>query len=141
LALGNPILRKVLADKLIKQGGVLTSVISNSALICKHYGELGEGLNIMHNVMISNSVHIGAGTLINACSSIHHAVTTGNYCEISRHAALLGGCSVGNYTSIGSNATILPNVKVGHNVIVGAGRVVTKGVSDNCLVVGVPAVL
>jgi acetyltransferase-like isoleucine patch superfamily enzyme len=44
----------------------------------------------------------------------------------------------GDYCSIGGNATILPKVKLGNNVIVGAGSVVTKDVSDNKIVMGVP---
>lgn len=40
---------------------------------------------------------------------------------------------------IGANATILPGVTVGENAIVGAGAVVTKDVSQNAVVAGVPA--
>ena len=141
LALGNPIFRKLVANKLTQIGGKLTSVVANSALIGKHEVELSDGLNVMHQVMISNSVKIGQGTLINSFSSLHHDTSIGEFCEVSPHALLLGGCSVGNYTSIGANATILPNVRVGNNVIVGAGSVVTKDIPDNCLVVGVPAVI
>ena len=136
LALGNPFLRKIVAEKLTRQGGRLTSVIASTAVIGKHEVALGEGLNIMHQVMISNSVRIGCGALINAFSSIHHDTSIGDYSEVSPHAALLGGCSIGHCTSIGANATILPNVKVGSNVVIGAGSVVTKDVPDNCVVAG-----
>jgi sugar O-acyltransferase (sialic acid O-acetyltransferase NeuD family) len=141
LALGNPSHRKLVTDKLTHIGGKLTSIIANSAILGKYEVELSDGLNIMHHVMISNSVKIGLGTLINSFSSVHHDINIGEFCEVSPHAVLLGGCSLGNYTSIGANATILPNVKVGNNVIVGAGSVVTKDVPDNCLVVGVPALI
>ncbi len=139
LALGNPILRKILAIKLKEQGGSLESVIAKTSEIGNHEVFLGNGINVMHQVMISNNVNIGEGSLINAFSSIHHDVNVGEYCEVSPHAVLLGGCSLGNLSSIGSNATILPNVRVGNNVVIGAGSVVTKDVPDNCLVVGVPA--
>ena len=141
LALGNPIHRKLVADKLAHIGGKLTSIFANSAIIGKHEVELSDGLNIMHHAMISNSVKIGQGTLINAFSSIHHDTTLGKFCEVSPHAVLLGGSSLGDFTSVGANATILPNIKVGSNVIVGAGSVVIKDVPDNCLVIGVPAVV
>lgn len=141
LALGNPIHRKLVTDKLTHIGGKLTSILAKSAIIGKHEVELDDGLNIMHQAMISNSVKIGSGTLINAFSSIHHDTTIGKFCEVSPHAVLLGGSSLGNFTSVGSNATILPNVSIGNNVIIGAGSVVTKDVPDNCLVVGVPAVI
>jgi sugar O-acyltransferase (sialic acid O-acetyltransferase NeuD family) len=139
LALGNPIYRKRVADKLTLIGGKLTTIIANSALIGKYEVQLGVGLNIMHQVMISNSVKIGEGSLINSFSSIHHDTTIGEYCEVSPHSVLLGGCKLGDFTSVGANATILPDVKIGCNVIVGAGSVVTKDVPDNTLVYGVPA--
>lgn len=41
--------------------------------------------------------------------------------------------------SIGSNATILCGITIGRNALVGAGSVVTKNVSENTVVAGVPA--
>lgn len=139
LGIGNPKLRKFLSDKLIEQGGKLVSIIAKSAFIGNYDISLGIGLNIMHNAMISNSVKVGNGTLINAFVSVHHDVIIGDYCEVSPHSIILGGCQIGSFTSIGSNATILPNIKIGKNVIVGAGAVVTKDVTDNITVIGVPA--
>jgi len=40
---------------------------------------------------------------------------------------------------IGANATILPGVTIGENAVVAAGAVVTKDVSDNTIVGGIPA--
>lgn len=139
LGLGNSKLRKILSDKLEGQGGVLTSIISNTALIGSYNVTLESGLNIMNNTMISNDVSIGEGTLINAYVSVHHDVKIGKFCEVSPYAVLLGGVRLGDYTSIGSNATILPNVKVGSNVVVGAGAVVTRDVKPYTTVVGNPA--
>ena len=139
LGLGNPLLRKKLAEKLISEGGKLTSIISDNANIGHYNVHLGIGLNVMQNAMISNSVKIGNASLINAFVSIHHDATVGEYCEVSPHATLLGGCSIGAYTSIGSNATILPNIKIGNNVIIGAGAVVTTNIPDNVIAYGVPA--
>jgi acetyltransferase-like isoleucine patch superfamily enzyme len=83
--------------------------------------------------------HIGNGALINAFASVHHDAQIGEYCEVSPHAVLLGGCKIGAYTSIGANATILPNITVGNRVIIGAGEVVVDNIPDNCLAAGVPA--
>jgi sugar O-acyltransferase (sialic acid O-acetyltransferase NeuD family) len=139
LGLGNPKLRMILTEKLEKEGGILTSVISNSALIGSYNIKLSLGLNIMNFVTISNNSIIKKGTLINSYVSVHHDVIIGEFCEVSPHAVLLGGVKVGDYTSIGANATILPNIKIGCNVKVGAGAVVTKDLPNNCTAVGVPA--
>lgn len=139
LGLGIPKLRKALADKLILQGGKMISIIAKTAYLGNYEVNLGDGLNIMHNVMLSSSVNIGTGSLINAFVSVHHDVTVGEYCEISPYAVLLGGCRIGSFTSVGANATILPDIRIGKNVVVGAGAVVTKNIPDNSIVIGVPA--
>lgn len=139
LGLGNPRLRKLLAQKLISQGGKMVSVIAKSASLGHYDVQLGDGLNVMQNVLISNRVRIASGTLINAFVSVHHDVIIEEYCEISPHATLLGGCQIGTLTSIGSNATVLPDIKIGKNVIVGAGAVVTKDIPDGVVVTGIPA--
>lgn len=48
---------------------------------------------------------------------------------------------IGNDVWIGGNVTILPGVTIGNNVVIAAGAVVTKDVTDNSLVGGVPAKL
>lgn len=139
LGLGTPGLRYILAQKLSDQGGQLVSIIADTCIIGHYDLNLGNGLNVMHQAMISNSVCIGEGTLINAFVSIHHDAVIGMYCEVSPHASLLGGCIIGDFTSIGSNATILPNIKVGKNVQIGAGALVNRDLPDNCVALGVPA--
>jgi len=118
LGLVSPKLRKLLSDKLIKQGGKMVPIIAKSTCIGHYDVHLRDGINIMHSAMISNNVYIGNGTLINAYVSIHHDVIIGDYCEVSPHAVILGGCNIGNFSSIGSNAAILPNINIGNNVIV-----------------------
>lgn len=139
LGLGDPCLRKKLADKLTAQGGALTSLIAATALIGHYDVTIETGVNIMNNTMISNGVTVGEGALINAFASVHHDAVVGRYCEISPHATLLGCCNVGKFCSVGSNATILPDIKIGDLVIVGAGAVVTADLPDYSVAVGVPA--
>ena len=138
LGVGNPLLRHQLTQKFRAIGGQLMSVIADNATIGHYEVALASGLNVMSGVLISNSVFVGEGTLLNAGCALHHDVRVGNYCEVAPGARLLGGCSIGNLCSIGANATVLPKVKIGNHVVVGAGAVITKDVKDNCVVVGVP---
>lgn len=141
IGIGNPFLRKKLAYQFEQLGGVFTSTISPNAHI-GHFGNcIDDGCNIMTNALISNNVKIGKGALIYFNTIITHDTIIKDFVEISPGATLLGNCNIGNYSQIGSNATILPKVSIGENVIVGAGSVVTKDVPDNCLVVGVPAII
>ncbi|MBT1700519.1 acetyltransferase [Fulvivirgaceae bacterium PWU4] len=139
LGLGSPANRWKVASKLRTAGGKLVSVVAATSRTGHFDVSLGEGLNVMEFVMISNSVRIGEGCLVNAFAAVHHDVTVGRYCELSPRATVLGGASIGDFCSIGSGAIILPNVVIGNHVVVGAGAVVTKDVPDNSLAVGVPA--
>ncbi|MFA3790552.1 sugar O-acetyltransferase [Aliiglaciecola sp. SL4] len=49
--------------------------------------------------------------------------------------------TIGDGVWIGMGAKILPGVNIGNNAIIGAGAVVTKDVTENTTVAGVPAVV
>ena len=138
LGVGGPLVRKNLSEKFSTEGFIFTSVISGTSTIGTYKVHLGQGLNIMHNVFISNSVKIGNGVLLNAGVLVHHDCKIGDYVEVSPGAVVLGGAKIGNLSFIGASATILPNVKVGQNVVIGAGAVVIKDVPSNSVIIGVP---
>lgn len=46
---------------------------------------------------------------------------------------------IGKNVWIGTNTIIMPGIVIGNNVVVGAGSIVTKHISDNMIVAGVPA--
>lgn len=139
LGIGNPVVRKKMAEYLASKKGALHSVISANAIISKHNVKLGTGLNIMHGVIIQPEVSIGDGTLINAAVILHHQSTVGAYCEICPGAIITGNVQIGNNTFIGSGAIVLPGIKIGSNVKIGAGAVVINDVEDGITVVGNPA--
>ncbi len=139
LGVGNPNVRRALAEKLSALGGILTSVISPFSRIGSFSVTLGEGLNIMTGAVITQQVIIGKGCLINCNAIIHHDCRIGDFCELSPGCILLGKVTVGDFSIIGAGAVVLPGVKIGNNAIIGAGAVVTKNVEENATVVGVPA--
>ena len=139
IGIGNPKLRKYLADKMISYGGEMASIISKNALIGENEVFLGNGLNIMQNAVITSTTRIGEGTLVHINASIHHNTIIGEYCELSPGCRILGGVLLGAFVSIGSNAVIMRNIRIGDGAIVGAGAVVTKDVAEGKTVIGVPA--
>lgn len=139
IGIGNPQLRKRIAEKFKKIGGQLVSTISQKADIGSYDVFIGNGSNILDGVKISNDVRIGKSAIIYYNSIVTHDCILGDYVEISPNVTILGRVSIGNLTHIGAGSTILPDINIGENVKVGAGAVVTKDVPDNCTVVGVPA--
>lgn len=139
LGIGGGKLRERLAGRVREWGGQLHTVIAASARVGRHSVVLGDGLNVMDGVLISNEVSIGEGSLINARATLHHNVMVGEYCEISPGAQLLGHVQVGNYSQVGAGAVVLPRVIIGRGAMVGAGAVVNRHVADHEIVAGVPA--
>jgi sugar O-acyltransferase (sialic acid O-acetyltransferase NeuD family) len=139
LGTGNPAARKLLGDLCTKLGGEMESVMASTALVSKLHVTLGQGLNIMHGVIIHPEAVIGKGTLLNCRALVHHECVIGEYCEICPGAMLAGNVTVGDNTTIGTGAVILPKITIGSNAYIAAGAVVRENVPDNTMVAGVPA--
>jgi sugar O-acyltransferase (sialic acid O-acetyltransferase NeuD family) len=139
LGIGNPKLRKKLADKFTNIGGELVSTISIKADIGSYGITIGDGANILDGAKISNDVTIGYAPIIYYNSIITHDVKIGDFVEISPGVKILGRATIGNFCQLGAGTIILPDIKIGNNVIIGAGTVVTKDLPDNCTAVGVPS--
>jgi sugar O-acyltransferase (sialic acid O-acetyltransferase NeuD family) len=138
IGIGNPHLRKKIFEKFSSIGGKFESTISPFAQIGHFDNFIGEGCNVMTGTVITNSIKLGKGCLINLNCTIGHDSVLGDFVELSPGTHVSGNCEIGELTQIGTNVTILPKIKVGKNAIIGAGSVITKDIPDNVLVVGVP---
>jgi sugar O-acyltransferase (sialic acid O-acetyltransferase NeuD family) len=137
IAVGSPKAREMMFHKFSALNGIPFSLISKNAKIGKYDTHIGEGSLILDGAMITNSVKIGKGTLINKAVVISHDSELGDFCDIAP-GVRTGKIVMGIKVSIGLNATIIPGKKIGNNVIIGAGSTVIKDIPDNCTVVGNP---
>lgn len=139
IGLGNPKSRYQLYRKFVSLGGEYASSISPLAVIGNYDNKIEEGVNIMTNTILTNSIKIGKGVLINLSCTIGHDTKIEDFVEICPGVNISGNCFIDKFTFIGTNVTILPNVKIGKNVTIGAGAVVTKNIPDNSIAMGIPA--
>ena len=98
--------------------------ISSHTFIC-------EGVHIEDNVFIGHNVTFINDKNPRSVNADGSMQTEANW-TVEKTFVKIGA-------SIGSSSTIMCGVTVGENAIVGAGAVVTKDVSSNTIVAGVPA--
>ncbi len=139
LGIGSPAARKQLSDRFIAAGGILTSTVSDRAIIGSFGVGIGAGCNILSGATLSNDVTIGVGALVYYGVTVTHDCVVGDFAELSPSVILLGRSRVGAFTQIGAGSIVLPDVKIGSNVIIGAGSLVTKDIPDNVVAYGHPA--
>lgn len=134
----SPKIREKLVNIYKTIGYKFATVISPLAHISK-YAEIGEGTVIQAGVNVSSATKVGRFCKLNSYCNVMHDNVVGDFTTIAPNAVLLGRVTTGKASYIGANSTILPNTGIGSSSIVGAGAVVTKDVTNNVIVKGVPA--
>lgn len=97
--------------------------------------QIGKGTLLGYKGM---SVVIHSSSVIGENCVIAHGVTIGTAVPYTTNQPLIGP-RIGSNTFIGAGAMILGNIEVGSNCTIAAGAIVLKSLSDNSIVVGVPA--
>ena len=108
------------------------------------------------NVIIGNSVEIGANTCVDrgkfsstvlgdGCKidnlvQIGHNSKLGKFCIMAGNSGLAGSVTLGNGVIIGGSASIKDHTTIGDGVIVGAGSGVTGDIPAGKVMLGYPAV-
>ncbi len=136
IATGNPVVRQKLDLMATQAGGVCTALIANNAKISSMDVKIGDGVNIMQDVIIFPSVAIGKGVLINARALVHHNSTIGAYSEIGPGSIITGNCFLGERVQLGAGCVLLPNVSIADDVVIGAGTTVTKSINETGVYIG-----
>jgi sugar O-acyltransferase (sialic acid O-acetyltransferase NeuD family) len=138
IAVGNPLHREFILNKIQLVRGKLTQVIDPQSIISES-AQLADGVIVSWNCSISHNTFLEENVFVNCGSIIGHDVTIRKNSSISSLVNINGHTSVGTSTFIGSGAIIRDGVSIGNNVLIGAGSVVLNDVPDNVVVLGNPA--
>ena len=105
---------------------------------------IGDDTWVGHQCIISSSSMIDIGDNVDLAPRVYIGTGTHEIDVDGRHIAGKGinkDITIGNGCWICASSTILPGVVIGKKSIIAAGAVVTKSISDNLLVGGIPAVI
>lgn len=103
------------------------------------YATIGDGTQIMQNVVVSSTAVIGRNVILNVGCFVAHDCHIGDHSHIAPGVLVSGGASVGSGCLVGAGSVVLPGVQIGAGCTIGAGSVVTHDVLGGACVFGVPA--
>lgn len=138
MAIADPKAKLQIAQQLEARGAQFLNFIHASALVARHV-QIGRGVVICPNTVVSCHAQIGDFVEINLASTIGHDVKIGPGCTLSAHVDITGFAVLEEGVFLGSHASVLPRARVGAYAKVGAGTVVLRSVNAGATVMGVPA--
>ena len=138
IAVGEPIVRMKLYEKLIQYNIELTTLIDPSAIISDQ-AKINIGVIISEYTSIHADVVIEDNVLIQPFCCVGHDINIGKHTVVSTTANIGGGSMIGSKVYLGMNCAIKQNININDGAIVGMGAVVYKNVDSEMTVIGNPA--
>jgi len=139
ISIGNNGLARYEVSKKLKSFGLKPLNLISKFSILDDLDKCGEGIYAMPGAIVHKFTEIGDQCIFNTNSTVDHDCILGNGVHVMGGASISGRVKIGDFSNIGTNATILPNISIGEKSFIGAGAVVTKDISNNQVVYGVPA--
>jgi sugar O-acyltransferase (sialic acid O-acetyltransferase NeuD family) len=143
VAIANTRIRKKLVAKCQSEGFQFTDIVSNNSIIYDE-NEIGQGIILCANTIITSNSKIGQHFHCNIYSYVAHDCVIGDFVTFAPRVCCNGRIIIDDFAYIGTGAIFKQGVqgkplRVGEGAVVGMGAVVTKDVPPNVTVVGNPA--
>lgn len=138
IAVGEPINREKLFNKLKQDDIKVGTLISNNALLSDNC-IIGEGCIVCEFATIHTGVKLGNNVLIQPQAVIGHDIIIGNHSVLSAYFSPGGSAIFGYRVYAGMHSVVKEKLRIGNDVIIGMGAVVNRDVNDGDTVVGNPA--
>ena len=138
VAVGNPMIRRRLAERLAEHVSVSPTIVHPRSVIGSQV-VLGAGTVVCAGVQISTNVQLGDHVHVNANATIGHDTVIADYVSINPAATVSGDCTVAECVLVGAASVVLQGLRVARGSIVGAGACVVRDVQAATTVKGVPA--
>jgi len=138
MAIGNPITRKMVVDRLDGSSNTFPVLVHPSSIVSPR-ASLGMGTVIFAGTSVSVDVSIGQHVLLDRVCTVAHDVVIEDCCAVLPGTNLSGNVKIEQCVSVGANTVIIQGITVGARTIIGAGAVVIRDLPHDCTAVGSPA--
>lgn len=143
IAIGDSKARQRIADACLARGIEPFALIAPSAILLDN-NEIGEGVMVSEQTIITSNVKIGRFFQANCQCNISHDCVIGDFVTFGPGVKCNGNVTIGDHAYVGAGALIKQGkygvpLKIGAGAVVGMGAVVVKDVEPFTTVVGNPA--
>lgn len=138
VAVGEPEIRALLAEKVTEKGYRLRALIHPNAHVGTN-AQIGEGAIICSGCFVSCNTKIGINTLMQPNAIVGHDSVIGNSSVISSFVVIAGNCFIGEKTYVGLSVSVIQNATIGSQTIIGMGSSVLRNIPDGVVALGNPA--
>jgi sugar O-acyltransferase (sialic acid O-acetyltransferase NeuD family) len=138
IAIGDPRVRKLVAERLTDRGARFASIVHPSAYIAREV-VIGAGVVVGPLSYVGPGARLADHVAVNPQVAVAHDVQAGRFAVFSPMCAVNGSAILEEGAFLGTHASVLPGRRVGAWSYVGAGALVNRDVAPGAKVVGVPA--
>lgn len=138
VCIGNPRVKKLIAEWITYKGGSFATVIHPS-VIQSPFNKIGVGTMITAGNILTTNVKVGNHVIVNLACTVGHYTEIGDFSTINPGCNVSGDVKLGEGAYLGTNCTILEKRIVGSYAVIGAGAVVKSDIPEACTAVGIPA--
>ena len=137
IAIGNALIRQKLQSLVLTNGFELATLIHPTAIISNSV-QIGAGSVIMPGAIINANSVIGGGVIINSGAIVEHDCFIDDFAHICPGVAIAGGVCIGRRSWIGIGSNIIQQIKIKQDITIGAGSVVVSDILEGALAYGNP---
>jgi len=138
VAIGNNRARTRCAERAVRKGFELTTVVHPSAVVAS-WVEVGKGSYVGAGAIINPGARIGKNVIINTKANVAHHCIVEDGAHICPGVTMGGWVKVGKRAWVGLGSTVRDHVTVGCDSLIGVGASVVKDVEEQVVAYGVPA--
>lgn len=139
VGIGSGMIREAVSTQADNAGLKAATLIHPLAHIGNHGISIGEGTIIGALSSITTDVELGRHVFIDRNVNIGHDAILEDFCSVYPGASISGNVTLASNVTVGTGARIIQGLSIGRQAFIGAGAVVTKRVSPEITVIGVPA--
>ena len=136
IAIGESRVRKKIVGFFPKETEYATLVHPN--VVCSDWVEIGEGSIITAGTILTTNIIIGKQAHLNLHTTIGHDCRIADYFTTAPVVKISGECYFGECVYFGTNASVRQGISITDNVTIGMGGVVVKNIIESGVYIGNP---